>query len=62
MFVAYLAWLSRRGHRGFKVFVAGGLLAYLHDRSTGRRSVLVRLLLGGPDLLLVPDEDDESHT
>lgn len=59
-FVAYLAWLSRPGHRGLKVFLAGGLLGYLHDRSSGRRNLLVRLLLGGPDLLLVPEEEDDN--
>ncbi len=36
LFVAYLAWLSRPGHRDVKVFLAGGLLGYLHDRSSGR--------------------------
>lgn len=60
VFVAYLAWLSRPGHHALKVVLAGGLLAYLHDRSAGRRNLLVRLLLGGPDLLLVPDEEDDN--
>ena len=59
-FVAYLAWLSRPGHRGLKVFIAGGLLAYLHDRSPGRRNLLVRLLFGGADVLLIPEEDEAS--
>lgn len=58
---AYLAWLSRPEHRDVKVFLAGGLLGFLHDRSPGRRNLLVRLLLGGPDLLLVHEDDEDRN-